>query len=153
MQLIIMRHGEAGWHSDDHQRELTEAGRMRVELVANEILAADDWRPAQLWCSPLVRARQTADIVGRVLGLVAEEHPFLTPDDDPAQCLDMLQALGEEAALMLVSHMPFVGALTTLLVDGHRRGIPFGTAQAVRLDMPVAGPGCADLKGFRPAPH
>ncbi|KXS46276.1 MAG: phosphohistidine phosphatase, partial [Marinobacter sp. T13-3] len=48
--------------------------------------------------------------------------------------------------LMLVSHMPFVGALSTLLVDGHRRGIPFMTSQAVLLDMPVVGPGCADLK-------
>ncbi|WP_097461268.1 phosphohistidine phosphatase SixA [Mangrovitalea sediminis] len=153
MQLIIMRHGEAGWHSDDRQRALTDAGRIRAELVARQISASEDWRPAQLWCSPLVRARQTADIVGRVLGLVAEERSFLTPDDDPAQCLDMLQVLGEEATVMLVSHMPFVGALTTLLVEGHRRGIPFGTAQAVRLVMPVAGPGCAELKGFLPAHH
>jgi len=48
--------------------------------------------------------------------------------------------------LMLVSHMPFVGSLSTLLVDSHRRGIPFMTAQAVVLDMPVVGPGCADLR-------
>jgi len=42
--------------------------------------------------------------------------------------------------------MPFVGSLSTLLVDGHRKGIPFMTAQAVVLEMPVAGPGCADLR-------
>jgi phosphohistidine phosphatase len=47
---------------------------------------------------------------------------------------------------MLVSHMPLVGGLATLLVDGHRKGIPFMTAQAVLLDMPVSGPGCADVK-------
>jgi phosphohistidine phosphatase len=47
---------------------------------------------------------------------------------------------------MLVSHMPFVGSFSTLLVDGHRQGIPFMTSQAVLLDMPVVGPGCADLK-------
>jgi phosphohistidine phosphatase len=48
--------------------------------------------------------------------------------------------------LMLVSHMPLVGGLATLLVDGHSKGIPFMTAQAVLLDMPVSGPGCADVK-------
>lgn len=47
---------------------------------------------------------------------------------------------------MIVSHMPLVGGLATLLVDAHRRGIPFMTSQAVMLDMPVVGPGCADLK-------
>jgi len=51
-----------------------------------------------------------------------------------------------ESPLLIVSHMPLVGGLATLLVDAHRRGIPFMTSQAVMLDMPVVGPGCADLK-------
>ncbi|MFW5825874.1 MAG: histidine phosphatase, partial [Marinobacter sp.] len=68
------------------------------------------------------------------------------PDDDPGLCLDALLDQLPDARLMLISHMPLVGALSTLFVDGHRRGIPFMTSQAVALDMPVVGPGCADLK-------
>ena len=34
MHLIVMRHGEAGWHSLDQERELTEAGRRGVAAVA-----------------------------------------------------------------------------------------------------------------------
>lgn len=144
MHLIIMRHGEAGWHSLDQDRELTETGRHGTAAVAAAI-AKSPWRPDRIWCSPYTRARQTAAIVSEVLNCPVDEKPFITPDDDPGLCLDALLET-DVSRLMLVSHMPLVGSLSTLLVDGHRKGIPFMTAQAVVLDMPVVGPGCADLK-------
>ncbi|WP_203140888.1 SixA phosphatase family protein [Marinobacter mangrovi] len=146
MKLIIMRHGEAGWHSIDQMRELTEAGRFASGRVASEI-ASSRWRPELIWCSTLTRAQQTASIVGEVMNLPIIERPFLTPDNDPGECLDVL--LTEDnlpQTLMIVSHMPLVGSLATLLVDGHRRGIPFMTSQAMVLDLPIVGPGCGDLK-------
>ncbi len=144
MFLLIMRHGEAGWHSIDHERSLTDAGRLASGAVARQI-AASPWRPGHIWYSPLVRARQTAAIVSEALNCPAEEKLFLRPDDDPGLCLDHLVHEAPDK-LMLVSHMPLVGSLATLLVDSHRRGIPFMTSQAVVVDMPIAGPGCADLK-------
>ncbi|MFO7529179.1 MAG: histidine phosphatase family protein [Marinobacter sp.] len=144
MQLIIMRHGEAGWHTLDQERELTEAGREGVGAVAHRI-AESCWRPSLIWSSPYVRARQTAGIMSEILNSRIDEKNFITPDDDPGACLDALLEV-HESRLLIVSHMPFVGSLSTLLVDGHRRGIPFMTGQAMCLDMPVVGPGCADLK-------
>ncbi|WP_166268203.1 SixA phosphatase family protein [Marinobacter caseinilyticus] len=144
MHLLIMRHGEAGWHSLDQQRALTDAGRLASASVAKKI-AASPWRPDSIWCSPLIRAKQTAAIVSEVLNCPVEEQSFITPDDDPGECLNHLLDVHCHN-LMLISHMPLVGALSTLLVDGHRRGIPFMTSQAVLLDMPIAGPGCADLR-------
>ncbi|WP_372965109.1 phosphohistidine phosphatase SixA [Marinobacter sp.] len=144
MELIIMRHGEADWHSLDHERELTESGRKAVAKVAEQI-AQSSSRPSLIWCSPLVRAQQTAAIVADILGCPVEEKPFITPDDDPGHCFDALLE-NHESPLMLVSHMPLVGTLTTLLTEGHRRGMPFMTSQAVLLDMQVVGPGCASLK-------
>lgn len=144
MQLLIMRHGEAGWHTLDQERELTEHGRLAVAEVAAQI-AESPWRPTLIWSSPYVRARQTAAIVSEILNCPVEEKLFITPDDDPGACLDALIEQ-HESPLMVVSHMPLVGGLATLLVDAHRRGIPFMTAQAVALEMPVVGPGCADLK-------
>ncbi|MFL1453729.1 SixA phosphatase family protein [Marinobacter sp. GN3S48] len=144
MHLIVMRHGEAGWHTIDQERELTEAGRASVATVAADI-AESPWRPEAVWCSPLVRARQTAAIMSEIINCPVIEKDFITPDDDPGRCLDeLLEA--SISPLMLVSHMPFVGALSTLLVDGHRRGIPFMTSQAILLEMPVVGPGCADIR-------
>lgn len=144
MKLIIMRHGEAGYHARDRQRELTEYGRQAVADVAAEI-AESPWRPAVLWCSPLVRARQTAAIASEILNCPVIEKDFITPDDDPGQCLDAILET-DDSPLMIVSHMPLVGSLATLFVDGHRKGIPLMTAHAIALDMPVMGPGCADLK-------
>jgi phosphohistidine phosphatase len=144
MYLLIMRHGEAGWHTQDQQRSLTESGRLASAAVAKQI-AVSPWRPEYIWCSPLVRARQTAAIISELINCPVEEKTFITPDDDPGECLDRL-IMASQDNLMLVSHMPFVGALSTLLVDGHRRGIPFMTSQAVLLDMPIAGPGCADIR-------
>lgn len=144
MHLLIMRHGEAGWHTLDHERTLTEAGRLQAAECAKQI-AASSWRPERIWSSPYVRARQTAAIASEILNCPVEEKPFITPEDDPGLCLNALLE-HPPVPLMLVSHMPLVGSLSTLLVDGHRRGIPFMTAQAVVLDMPVVGPGCADVK-------
>jgi phosphohistidine phosphatase len=93
----------------------------------------------------LVRARQTAAIASEILNCPVHEKDFITPEDDPGKCLDAILET-PDSPLMIVSHMPLVGSLATLFVDGHRRGIPLMTAQAVMLDMPVAGPGCADLK-------
>jgi len=139
-----MRHGEAGHHSQDRQRALTEYGRQTVAKVAAEI-AESPWRPATIWCSPLVRARQTAAIASEILNCPVIEKDFISPDDDPAQSLDALLEVSD-SSLMIVSHMPLAGSLATLFVDGHRKGIPLMTAHAVVLDMPVVGPGCADLK-------
>ena len=144
MHLIIMRHGEAGWHTLDRERELTEFGRHGVADVAAQI-ADSPWRPALIWCSPLVRARQTAAIASEILNCPVIEKDFITPDDDPGRCLDEMIEKAP-SPLLVISHMPLVGSLSTLLVDGHRKGIPFMTAQAVWLAMPGAGPGCADLR-------
>lgn len=145
MNLLIMRHGEAGWHSRDHERELTEAGRLATGRVARD-MAESRWRPGAIWSSPLVRARQTAALVCETLNVSVEERAFLRPDDDPGQCLDALLMEDLPETLLIVSHMPFVGALSTLMVDAHRNGIPFMTSQAVVIDLPVVGPGCGDLR-------
>lgn len=144
MQLLIMRHGEAASHSVDQERTLTDFGRQQAAETAARI-ADSAWRPAKIWSSPYVRARQTAAIVSEILNCPVEEKAFITPEDDPGLCLNALLE-NQQWPLLLVSHMPLVGTLSTLLIDGHREGVAFATAQATVLDMPVVGPGCADLK-------
>lgn len=144
MHLLIMRHGEAGWHDLDEQRELTEYGRQATAKVARNI-AGSPWRPEQIWCSPLIRARQTAAIVAEIFNCPIEEKTGITPEDDPGKFLDQLITTNQQP-LMIISHMPFVGALSTLLIDAHHHGIPFMTSETIVLDMPITGPGCADLR-------
>lgn len=145
LNLLIMRHGEAGWNAIDHDRTLTETGRAESAFVARQI-AGSPWKPTVIWASPLVRARETAAIVAEVLGCPVVEKDFITPEDDPGVCLDALLEVPAAECPLLVSHMPFVGTLSTLLIDGHRQGMSFITSQAIALELPVTGPGCGELK-------
>jgi broad specificity phosphatase PhoE len=49
--------------------DLTEVGQRQAQELADRLAAGDGEPVAYLVCSPLRRARQTADIVGRRLGL------------------------------------------------------------------------------------
>lgn len=67
---ILMRHGETAWNRmgrvmGRHPVELTEHGRQQVEATARFALNV---KPDLIITSPLVRARQTAEIVAAVIG-------------------------------------------------------------------------------------
>jgi len=73
-KLILVRHGESLANqqrifADDHT-PLTGLGRDQAAEAARRIGAL--FRPAAIVSSPLVRARQTAEIIGRHLGLAVE---------------------------------------------------------------------------------
>lgn len=155
MRLWLLRHGQAGpyVHSGDHLRELTERGRAEVLHAAGHLLGET---LDAILVSPYVRAQQTADLVHEALG--REQVLFtvdgITPDDDPRAALGML-AERREQNLLVVTHMPLVGALAGLLVHGHlQQPLPFNTATLALLEgeMPLAG--LMDLRALHhpPAP-
>src|SRR5258705_6148707 len=82
-KLILVRHGESCANrlhvfAEDHT-PLTDLGRMQAHQVAGRIAAR--FHPAALVASPLERARQTAEIIGRELGLAVEVMPGLEESD------------------------------------------------------------------------
>ncbi|TMK42374.1 MAG: histidine phosphatase family protein [Actinobacteria bacterium] len=81
--VFLARHGETDYNL--HRRfqgwlavPLNERGRRQALELAEEA-AARNFRA--LWCSSLLRARQTADIVGERLGLEPHEDPRLAETD------------------------------------------------------------------------
>ena len=147
--LLILRHGEAGPGYPDAERALTDWGRGEVERLAAWLAGRSDLAGLHLLASPYVRARQTAAIIGEALGTAVETLPIITPDDDPAAVADWLLARPAERPRLLVSHMPLVGALTELLVEGRAdRGLGFPTAAVAELEAEVWASGCARLVGF-----
>ncbi len=122
-----MRHGEAGeadsrrW-LDDRQRPLTDAGRREHARVA-EALRRMGVRFDRLLSSPLVRARETAEITARVYGAPAPELTELLGDNaEPASVLAGLATV-EASALLCVGHEPTLSRLAALLTsrDGSAR--------------------------------
>jgi phosphohistidine phosphatase len=132
MPLIIdlVRHGEAlpSAAGGDAARPLSAAGRAAIERL-RERLAADGWSPDRILASPLLRARQTAEL------LVAAARPApaieisaaLEPDQDPAAVLDVIAPLGtDDGHIVLVTHQPLVGRLAIELT-GREAGFSPGT--------------------------
>jgi phosphohistidine phosphatase len=147
-RLLIMRHAEAGPGYPDTARELTARGHAEAARMG-------DWLPyqgldeARVLASPYVRARQTAEHVGAALRREVETLALLTPDAPPEAVVDWLLEQGEGQPLVLVSHMPLVGALTGLLVEGRSdHGLGFPTAAVAELSAEVWAAGCARLERF-----
>ncbi|KGE79183.1 phosphohistidine phosphatase SixA [Halomonas sp. ND22Bw] len=149
--LLIMRHGEAAPGSPDAARELTVRGQEEAAGMGAWLAGRTDLDLARLRlvASPYRRAQQTAERVGEALGVPVETLPCITPDDPPQTVVDWLLEQDDDRPLMLVSHMPLVGALTGLLVEGRGdRGLGFPTAAVAELDAEVRAAGCARLARF-----
>lgn len=125
--LFLMRHGPAedgSLSGRDFDRALTSSGRQCVERVA-EALRERGERPGRLLSSPLVRARETAEIVARTLNLDLEVDHQLAPEGDLVQA-----ARGEltrgTASVMLVGHEPDMSGASVAFgipVHGFDRGM------------------------------
>ncbi|UYG02487.1 phosphohistidine phosphatase SixA [Halomonas sp. LR3S48] len=151
-RLFLMRHGEAAPGHPDRERKLSDRGLAEAERMANW-LGRQALEGARLYASPYLRACQTASPVARTLGVEPEVLPIITPDDSPAVVCDWLLSLEGDIPIVLVSHMPLVGALTALLVEGRAdRGIAFPTAAVAELESEVWAAGCARLLRLT-APH
>jgi phosphohistidine phosphatase len=123
MLLYIVRHGiavdvgQAGV-ARDADRMLSEEGHRRTKYAARGMQELDCC-PQRIISSPLIRARETADIIHSVLAVRApvEESLQLAPDARRADTLTWLERL-EAVPTMLVGHMPDVMVLTSLLMGG-----------------------------------
>lgn len=150
--LLIMRHGEAASGFPDSQRMLAPQGENEAASMARWLTARrakGELALPILYASPYARAQQTAGIIADALGCPLNTLDCITPDDDPAKVSDWLLAQPEHPLLMLVSHMPLVGGLTELLVDGRPgQGVGFATAAVAELEADVWAAGCAQLKRY-----
>src|SRR5262245_16789387 len=92
--------------------------------------AARKVKPAAIWHSGKLRARQTADAFLRACNPLAEFGAIrgLQPTDPPGWIRDLVNQ--EVRDVMLVGHMPQLPRLLTLLVSGN---------EAVLLDYPLHG--------------
>ncbi|WGI26814.1 phosphohistidine phosphatase SixA [Halomonas alkaliantarctica] len=150
--VLIMRHGEAAPGYPDQARRLTSHGEREAEKMARWLakrVAAGELFTPRIYASPFARAQQTAQTLCDALGASLETLDFITPDDSPQAVSDWLLEQPESAPIMLVSHMPLVGDLAGLLVEGSpAQGIGFPTAAIAELEAEVWAAGCAQLKRF-----
>jgi phosphohistidine phosphatase len=135
-RVVLVHHGEAVPQEIDPQRPLTTHGRLMTAQLA-QTAAASGMRPAVVWHSGKLRARETAEAFWRACNPLADFRAMggLRPEDGPWQIRDHL--LGESRLVMLVGHMPnlprVLGFLTT--GDDHARPL-FPLHGVVMLERP-----------------
>lgn len=138
MKLYFLRHGQAGerddWHGDDFDRPLTTDGIKRMERAADTI-AELDLEIEAIVTSPLVRARQTADIVAKRLklrkNLVEDENLGL--EFNIQRLLQVLERYPKAGAIMLVGHDPSMSRTIGQLIGGARIDFKKGALAFVEL--------------------
>jgi len=125
MKLYILRHGDAVPHDDprfenDADRPLTIKGVRRTKLLAHTLR---QWEITfdVILSSPLVRARETAEIVARGLRLRGrlELTDHLAPSGDVEKLVNQLNSRRPAAeSALLVGHEPYLSNLISLLCSG-----------------------------------
>ena len=142
MLVYLVRHAQAVPEEEDPRRPLSVRGRKTVRQIATFFRSCGALQPGQVWHSPLWRARETAEILGRGLGLPRKalvETPGLLPDDDPAEIVHQLASAGENLAL--VGHEPHLGALATRLMIGTGKPLIFEFKKGAVLCLESTGTG------------
>ena len=150
MRVTLIRHGIAesgGSGVPDAKRALTPEGREKSRYAAlglKQLGVSFD----RVLSSPLVRARETADIVVAVCDsrLEVEIEDFLTPDGYPEESIRWLNRERPES-VAFVGHMPHVAALASALLSDDYFEIDFKKAAACCIAFygnPAAGKGCLE---------
>lgn len=121
MKIYLLRHAEAKSAYPDSERSLTDAGRAAAKRLGLHCQSNADFAPAELWCSPYVRAQQTARILLDNWGGAVPPMKTLSglvPDVDPEPLLESLGASGQN--VLVVGHNPHLSILASLLASGER---------------------------------
>jgi len=120
-EIYLVRHAiaeERASSGRDADRALTRSGREKMQKAARG-LARLEVAPSLILSSPLVRARETAEIVAQELGgLEVEEEGTLAPGIDHGGVARLLGRRLHGGGVMVVGHEPDMSELLSYLVSG-----------------------------------
>ncbi len=144
IDLFVLRHGEAGNRmtvaEKDSERPLTPEGRAEMQKTAKSLKALG-LQTDRIYTSPLRRARETAEIVAKVLKIpTLEEWDELKPDGSKAALYRKLARVEQNSRLILVGHEPY---LTSMI------GEIIGTTSA-KIVLKKGGVGKVRITSFTP---
>jgi phosphohistidine phosphatase len=138
-ELYLVRHAIAAdrgdeW-PDDTKRPLTVRGISRFKDVVRGLRRLDV-TVDEIFTSPLVRTRQTADLLAAGLGSkpVIKSLEALAPGHSPATVMAQLAKVSHRSRIALVGHEPGLGELAAHLI-GAQRSLAFRKGGVARIDL------------------
>jgi phosphohistidine phosphatase len=115
MELILVRHAKAAEGEPDELRPLTPEGRDQARAVATQ-LRGQGVRPGAVLTSPLLRARETAELIAQELGAEVVSDERLRPGANADAVVEAVAGRGE--TVVVVGHQPDCSHITAALTGG-----------------------------------
>jgi len=115
MDLLILRHGEAGRSSlspGDSKRSLTSEGRQEIVDLSSGLYSLKI-KLDGVFTSPLLRSKQTAEIVAKSLKYKGEikELDCLKPEGNRLEFYIILSKLKQDSTILAVGHEPYLSEM------------------------------------------
>jgi phosphohistidine phosphatase len=138
-EIYLVRHAIAAERGeewpDDTKRPLTVRGISRFKEVVRGLQRLDV-AVDEIFTSPLVRTRQTADLLAAGLGGKPVIKPLesLAPEHPPAATMSQLAKVAHRTRIALVGHEPGLGELAAHLL-GAQRALVFRKGGVARIDL------------------
>lgn len=118
MDLFLLRHANADTKAaTDAERPLSDKGVVQSESVAR-FCKTHAIAPQLILTSPLMRAKQTAEIVAKHLGIELKTAPWLASGMQPEAATRELRSYADRASVMIVGHEPDFSGLAAILLGG-----------------------------------
>jgi phosphohistidine phosphatase len=122
MNVYIFRHAKADFGAEGKKEDppLSSEGANDVAEVVRLANARLGFSPTAIVSSPLVRAKQTAELARGKLGLKTKAmvDECLYGDKMPSDVFTFLSGFGAKDNVVLVSHMPLIHELLYEMIGG-----------------------------------
>ena len=152
MLLHLIRHAEAGPHRlDDFSRCLTEKGFKQARRIGC-FMKEQCLRPEIILTSPVVRARETAEIIAKLMGKPPlTEVPWAACGMNPEVALTELSGYAKLDSVMIVGHEPDLSSLSAALIGlGRSESIQVAKASLLGVNLPRLQMGSGTLQYLLP---
>src|SRR5262245_3592037 len=121
MEIYLLRHGAAEeplLGMRDADRLLTADGKRDLRAVL-ERARASGMEPGLVLSSPLLQAKQSAEVAAEILGCrdPIVETPALMPNSSPQRVWEEIRMRRETSRMLLVGHQPLLGATYAFLLQ------------------------------------
>lgn len=143
MLLLVLRHAKADKDSPtgrDEDRPLSDVGERQAEFIAKRLARSKDRAikaPEIIFASPAVRARTTAEIVAKAMGLKVNFEDALALGADTKDALGLVRRLAQsERTALIVGHNPQLEELAAGLGQSDDR---LRTGELIAFDITLNG--------------
>jgi phosphohistidine phosphatase len=152
-QLILLRHGEAGFSDGvDFQRQLTTKGKDNLNRLGQRLQPAG-LKVDHLFCSAATRTRETAGIIKKYIDIGTEEFTREIYEGGLEVLIKFLENTPDDAqSCMLIGHNPTISVLISHLTQSNYVGLQPGMMAIIDLEITewhMIGLGTGTLKELR----